>query len=271
MREGLRASRSKARGMGQRWGQHFLRDPDVIARIVEAAKLSSDTPVLEIGPGEGVVTIHLCERSGPVHVFEVDPALAAGLRHRGLVNLTVHEGDFLRQPLAELAELSAGWTVVANLPYYITAPILERLFWEMPLPVKRAILMMQDEVARRLCGAASRDAGALTYIVGAFHRVEYLFKVPPASFAPPPRVDSAVVEVRPHRSDGAEVALMPVYERLVSTAFGLRRKQLGRSLRSLGQNGLFALEAAGIDPKRRPETLTVEEFWLLARTWPHSV
>ena len=247
-----------------------MRSQGVIDKIVESGSLEPDDQVLEIGPGEGVVTLELCAKARSVHAFEIDPGLAEGLRQRGIANLTLHEGDFLKQELAPLADLGP-WKVVANLPYYITAPIMDRLFWERPLPLRHAVLMMQDEVARRICGPASREAGALTYIVNAFHQVEYLFKVPPGCFAPPPKVDSAVIRVRPREASQTEPARARLYERLVSTAFGQRRKQLGRSLRSVDAGAADHLEAAGLDPARRPETLEVEEFWRLARTWPNSV
>lgn len=260
--------------MGRRWGQHFLRSQGVIDRIVAAGALQQEGPVLEIGPGEGVVTRGLCAHAAEVHAFEIDPELAGRLRDRGPENLIVHEGDFLKQDLAPLAQQQgAPWTVVANLPYYITAPILDRLLWERPLPLRHAVLMMQKEVAERICRPAHRDAGALTYIVGAFHQVEYLFTVPPGCFAPPPKVDSAVIRVVPKPLEAADArpGLAPLYERLVSTAFGQRRKQMGRSLRGLHPDAAEKLQAAGIEPARRPETLTVEEFWTLARTWGDSV
>ncbi len=259
--------------MGRRWGQHFLRSQGVIDRIVAGGELEQDGKVLEIGPGEGVVTRGLCAQASQVHAFEIDPDLAARLRDHGPANLIVHEGDFLKQDLSPLAEGGEPWTVVANLPYYITAPILDRLLWDRPLPLRHAVLMMQKEVAERICRPAHRDAGALTYIVGAFHKVEYLFTVPPGCFAPPPKVDSAVIKVVPEGldADDPRPALAPLYERLVSTAFGQRRKQMGRSLRSMDASAPDRLEAAGIDPARRPETLTVEEFWTLARTWANSV
>lgn len=257
--------------MGRRWGQHFLRSQGVIDKIVAAGELSQTDRVLEIGPGEGVVTDQLRRLCGRVDVFEIDPELSERLRRAGHPGLTVHEGDFLRQDLSALAEDELVWTVVANLPYYITAPILDRLFWERPLCLRHAVLMMQKEVADRLRGEAGREAGALTYIVGAFHKVEYLFTVPPGCFAPPPKVDSAVIKVTPVEREGASRELAPLYERLVSTAFGQRRKQLGRSLRGLSPQAPEFLEISGIEPSRRPETLTVEEFWSLARNWPDSV
>lgn len=256
--------------MGRRWGQHFLRSEAVVARIVEAGELETGQSVLEIGPGEGVLTGRLCAAARRVVAFEIDPALGAALATRGWSNLEVWSGDFLEQDLSPLRP-DQPWTVVANLPYYITAPILNRLCWERPLELRRAVLMMQDEVARRLTRPATREAGALTYIAGAFHRVDYLFKVLPGSFAPPPAVDSAVVRLVPLAERLAWQPWAGCYERLVSTAFGQRRKQLGRSLKGLSALADQGLRAAGIEPARRPETLTVEEFWLLARNWPHSV
>ena len=257
--------------MGRRWGQHFLRSSAVIEKIVKAAHLNAQSRVLEIGPGEGVVTKLLSQEAESVHVFEIDPRLAEALRQKVWPNLTVHEGDFLGQDLLSVLPSVPSWNVVANLPYYITAPILNRLCWERPLTLESAVLMMQEEVARRICGPASREAGALTYIVGAFFEVEYLFKVPPGCFAPPPAVDSAVLRLVPLANPEGDEETIRRYERIVSTAFGQRRKQLARSLRSLHPQASEVVSSADIDPARRPETLTVEEFWRLARIWPVHV
>ncbi len=259
--------------MGRRWGQHFLRSEPVIARIVASAAIDKTDRIFEIGPGEGVLTRHLCQLAEQVHAYEIDPVLCAALRAAGMENLTVHEGDFLKQEFESFAD-GEPWNVVANLPYYITAPILEKLCWQRCLPFRSAILMMQDEVAQRLCHPSSRHAGAITYIVGAFHQVEYLFKVSPGCFDPPPKVESAVIKITPtpEAATGAiDSELTRRYERLVATAFGQRRKQLGRSLRGLSPEVPKILERAGIDPKRRPETLAVQEFWTLARTWTDHV
>lgn len=261
----------KRSDMGRKWGQHFLRSPKTVDRILSAAALEPSDVVLEIGPGEGVITLTMCERAKTVHAFEIDPQLAEALQSRELPNLKVHQGDFLKTPATVLGpDKGSPLVVVANLPYYITAPILERLSWQRLFSVKRAVLMMQEEVALRVCRPASREAGALTYIVGAHFDAHYLFKVPPGCFSPPPKVDSAVISLVPR--DASEVedeSLSALYEKLVSTAFQTRRKQLGRSLRSVDPRAPEILEKAGLDPKRRPETLEVQEFWKLARKWPH--
>jgi 16S rRNA (adenine1518-N6/adenine1519-N6)-dimethyltransferase len=254
--------------VGQKWGQHFLRSQSTVDKILAAARIAEDTVVVEIGPGEGVLTLGLCERASKVHAFEVDPDLADGLVERGLSNLVVHRGDFLKQDLQMClqGDASRGLVVVANLPYYITAPIMERLFWQRPLGLQRAVLMLQHEVAARVTRPASREAGALSYIVGAYFQSEYLFGVPPGCFSPPPNVDSAVICLSPN--EVVETSDSRLYERLVSTAFRYRRKQLGRSLRTLEPTAPNIIEKAGIDPRRRPETLSVQEFWNLARIWP---
>lgn len=256
--------------MGRKWGQHFLRSQTTVNRILDAAEIGSEDVVVEIGPGEGVLTLPLCTRAGQVHAFEIDPELAHQLEKREIANLTVHRGDFLKAEVAEgLGPLpDGGVTVVANLPYYITAPIVERLFWQRPLPIKRAILMMQDEVAQRICSPSTRQAGALTYIAGAFYDCEMLFGVPPGCFSPPPKVESAVIRLTP-REQSADQQLSAVYERLVSAAFNARRKQLARSLKLLSPQARELLEQAGLSPERRPETFTVQEFWHLARNWQH--
>lgn len=254
--------------MGRRWGQHFLSSRQVVDKIVSAAALGPSDRVLEIGPGEGVLTEPMLALAGEVHAFEIDPDLASRLEQKEHPKLTVHRGDFLKSPL----DFPPGpdWKVVANLPYYITAPILERLLWQRPVQFSVALLMMQEEVARRICEPASRQAGALTYIAGAFHQVKYLFKVPPGCFKPPPKVDSAVVHIIPSPGPASE-EVAPTYERLVAASFQARRKQLGRSLRSVAPTAAEILEKAGVSPERRPETLTVQEFWTLARTWADSV
>lgn len=256
--------------MGRRFGQHYLSSKAVVDKIIEASDLNPQQSALEIGPGKGALTFELCRRARDVHAFEIDPKLAYDLKKRSATNLTVHEGDFLRSDLSALRDYPP-WTIVANLPYYITAPILSLLFWQRPLKIKRAVLMMQEEVAQRICRPADRQAGALTYIVSAFHKVEYLFKVLPGSFSPPPRVDSAVVKITPVPVAGASAELSSIYEDLVSNSFKKRRKQLASSLRSYGENSACILERAGISPSRRPENLSVEEFWALARSWSQSV
>lgn len=258
--------------MGQKWGQHFLRSQATVDKIIAAAGILPDSLVLEIGPGEGVLTLKLCALAQRVHAFEIDPVLAEALQSRALPNLILHQGDFLKQdPALCLGEDSDKELIaVANLPYYITAPIVERLLWQQPLKIASAVVMVQEEVAQRICGPATRAAGALSYIAGAYFACEYLFKVLPNCFSPPPNVDSAVIRLtRREQKPEPNSGLKKTYERLVNVSFQGRRKQLGKSLRALRPDAQDILAQAHIDYTRRPETLTVQEFWSLARIWPH--
>lgn len=247
--------------MGQRWGQHFLHDPGVVKKILDAAGLGPGDRVLEIGPGEGVLTLPMTERADRVLACEIDPELARRLPERP--NLTVVQQDFLKVDLESLLEDPPGWKVVANLPYYITAPILEKLLLEGSSRIKAMWLMMQWEVAERILSPASRKAGSLTYFVSYFATPRLALKVKPGAFRPPPEVDSAVLELvlKPER----DVEARPGLFRLLRAAFNQRRKTLRRSLRSVLEEPEVSLEKAGIDPGRRPETLSLEEFLRLER------
>ncbi|MCA9790517.1 MAG: ribosomal RNA small subunit methyltransferase A [Candidatus Eremiobacteraeota bacterium] len=248
--------------MGRRWGQHFLRDRRVVEKILDAADLGPEDQVLEVGPGPGAMTVPMCERAGRVVAFEIDPQWAEKLPANP--NLRVVGGDFLKADLR--AELGSGpWKVVANLPYYITGPILEKLFFEGQGLVTDMWLMMQKEVAVRLTSPATREAGSLTYFAAYFCHPKLLFKVKPGSFAPPPEVDSAVVHLH-MREEPLECDRDRLF-RLVRQAFSMRRKTLHRSLRGLLEEPGAVLEKAGISGQRRPETLSLEEFIRVERAW----
>lgn len=237
--------------MGRRYGQHFLRDPHWIARIVAAADLGPSDRVLEIGPGQGALTLPMADKVKEVLAYEIDTDLKP-LQHP---NLTIRHEDFLKTDLPE-----GPWKLVANLPYYITTPILEKV---VPHPDKfqGMWLMMQHEVAKRIVSPASREAGSLTYFVAHAWEPRYLFKIPPGAFAPPPEVHSAVVEFLPKAIPSKRPKRL---ERLVRSAFHQRRKTLRRSLEFLPPE---AFTQAGIDPQRRPETLTLQEFERLEEAW----
>ncbi len=237
--------------MGRRYGQHFLRDPHWIDRILKAADLGPSDRVLEIGPGDGALTLPMAERVQHVLSYEVDPDLPT-LSHP---NLTVKHEDFLKTDLPE-----GPWKLVANLPYYITTPILEKV---VPHPDKfqGMWLMMQHEVAKRIVSPATREAGSLTYFVAHAWTPRYLFKIPPGAFMPPPQVHSAVVEFLPKATPSKRPKRL---ERLVRSAFHQRRKTLRRSLEFLSEQTFVN---AGIDPQRRPETLTLQEFEALEEAW----
>ncbi|HEY2026373.1 MAG TPA: 16S rRNA (adenine(1518)-N(6)/adenine(1519)-N(6))-dimethyltransferase RsmA, partial [Gemmatimonadaceae bacterium] len=222
-------------------GQHFLTDRRILGRIADALQLTGSETVIEIGPGRGALTDLLVERANRVIAIEYDRALAALLRERYARrgNVLIAEADVLEVSLGELA--AGPYVLAGNVPYYITTPIL---FHALAAPrAERAVYMVQKEVADRLSAPPGRkEYGALGVNVAAIARVETLFKVPAGAFNPPPKVDSAVVRVTPLASP----LLAPDEERpfrtLVQGAFGMRRKQMRRVVRSLR-----ALDPAGAD------------------------
>lgn len=253
-------------------GQNFLVDRRVLERIVAAAELDGETAVLEIGPGVGALTACLARVAGKVVAVELDqrllPVLAETLAPYPQV--TVVHGDFLALDLpAFFAEHFAGWAkraVVANLPYYVTTPILFTLI-EARDEVPLFVLMVQKEVAARLAAQpGSKDYGVLTIAVQFYAEVDYVMTVPKHAFVPRPQVDSAVVRIRCRPAPLVDVPDEKLFFRVVRAAFAQRRKTILNNLvHNLIEGGnrataLALLEAAGIDPDRRAETLSIAEF-----------
>ena len=249
-------------------GQHFLSDPRILGRIADALEISAGETVVEIGPGRGGLTEHLLSRAARVIAIEVDRMLAANLRERyaGESRLDVVENDVLETNLGLLA--GGDFALVGNVPYFITTPILFHAL-RPPRPT-RAVYLVQKEVAERLSAAPGTKAyGALTVNVGALASAETLFRVPPGAFSPPPSVDSAVVRITPR---GDPVVMPDEEERFrvfVQQAFGMRRKQMRRVVRSVlsvpPERAEELLRAAEIEPEARPETLSAEKFAALLR------
>jgi 16S rRNA (adenine1518-N6/adenine1519-N6)-dimethyltransferase len=250
-------------------GQHFLADRRILGRIADALQLQGGETVVEIGPGRGALTDILAERAGRLIAVEVDRALAAMLRERYArrSNVLIAEADVLQVSLGELA--AGPYVLVGNVPYYITTPIL---FHALEHPrAERSVYLVQREVADRLTAApGSKEYGALTVNVAAVARAEMLFKVPAGAFSPPPKVESAVVRITPLATPHVTHEEEEPLRKLVQGAFGMRRKQMRRvirTLRSLGaEEADVVLGAAGIDPEARPETLSVEQFVKLLRS-----
>ena len=250
-------------------GQHFLTDRRILGRIADALQLRGGETVVEIGPGRGALTDLLADRAGRLVAVEVDRALAALLRERYARrgNVIIAEADVLEVSLGDLA--AGPYVLVGNVPYYITTPIL---FHALERPrAERAVYLVQREVADRLTAPpGGKEYGALTVNVAAVARAETLFRVPAGAFSPPPRVESAVVRITPLAEPLITAAEEQPLRTLVQGAFGMRRKQMRRVLRTLRSLDAEAADAilatAGIDPEARPETLSVEQFVRLLKT-----
>ncbi len=251
-------------------GQHFLTDRRILTRIADALHLTGTETVLEIGPGRGALTDILVERAGRLIAIEYDRALAAILRERYARrnNVLIAEADVLEVSLGELA--AGPYVLIGNVPYYITTPILFHAL--VPPRADRSVYLVQREVAERLSAApGTKEYGALTVNVAAVARAETLFKVPAGAFSPPPKVESAVVRITPLPQPLLEQAEERPFRLLVQGAFGMRRKQMRRVLRSLyAVDAAVAddvLQGANIDPEARPETLTPAQFALVLRAF----
>jgi 16S rRNA (adenine1518-N6/adenine1519-N6)-dimethyltransferase len=249
-------------------GQHFLSDRRILGRIADALQLQGQETVLEIGPGRGALTDILADRSGRLIAIEYDRALAAMLRERYARrgNVLIAEADVLEVSLGELA--AGPYVLVGNVPYYITTPILFHALT--PPRADRAVYLVQREVAQRLVARpGSKEYGALTVNVAAVARAEMLFTVPAGAFSPPPKVESAVVRITPLASSFVTPDEERPFRVLVQSAFGMRRKQMRRVVRTLysldAEQADVVLARAGIDPEVRPETLSVEQFVGLMR------
>ena len=245
------------------FGQNFIINPGICPRIAEAAGIGPGWGALEVGPGIGVLTEQLCKRADNVVSIEVDKRLPPLLEETmaDYDNFKLILNDVLKVDLkALLAEEFGGKPVAvcANLPYYITSPILMRLLEE-KLPIRNITVMVQKEAAQRLCAApGTRDAGAISYAVAYYAEPKLLFSVQPGSFYPAPKVTSAVIRLDVREKPAVQVP---------NGAFSQRRKTAANAI----ANGLHlpkaqvisALQAAGLDERSRPEQLTLENYCAL--------
>lgn len=252
-------------------GQNFLIDEDIVRRIVEAAELTPEDKVLEVGPGIGTLTQGLAESGADVVAVELDKRLLPVLdvTLEGYDNVRIVNGDILKVDIMQ--EVGAeNFKVCANLPYYITTPIIFALL-EKRLPMERLVAMVQKEVAERMAAQpGGREYGALSVAIQYFTEPEIAFIVPPTSFIPAPAVDSAVIVCKRRKQPPVQVCDEALFFRVVKAAFSMRRKMLNNALKNMGINSEQCakwLELAGIDGKRRGETLTLEDFAALTNTF----
>ena len=254
-------------------GQNFLVNPSVCPRMAELCGADKTCGVLEVGPGIGVLTNELCKVAKKVVAVELDKRLPEilGKTLADHDNVKIISGDVMKLDLhALIKEEFDGMDVVvcANLPYYITSPVIMRLLEE-KLPIKAVTVMVQKEAADRLCAQmGTRAAGAVTAAVRYYSEPKLLFKVSAGSFMPAPKVDSAVIRLDIHEKPLFEVKDEKLYFRVVRGAFSQRRKTVTNSLSSiLGIDKATvtkAAEIAGVNPLSRPEQMELQDFASLA-------
>lgn len=252
-------------------GQNFLIRPDVVSAIAEAAELGEHVPVMEIGAGIGTLTQALAETGADVTAFELDKSLERVLSHtlEHYKNIHIIYEDVLKADLKTILG-DRDWRCAANLPYYITTPILLSLI-QSDLPISLFVFMMQKEVADRILALpGSKDYGALTLAVNFDCTAERVLDIPPSAFIPRPQVTSTVLKVRRREKPAVEVKDRKLFFSLVKMGFGQRRKVFTNAMKSGGIPADWIpeiLAKAGIDGKRRGETFSMEEYGRLADAW----
>lgn len=255
----------------KKFGQNFLIDTTVLDRIISSAEITKEDCVLEIGPGIGTMTQYLAERAGSVVAVEIDKALIPILEEtlQDYDNVTVINDDILKVDINRLVEEKNGGRpikVVANLPYYITTPIIMGLF-ESRVPLKSITIMVQKEVADRMqVGPGTKDYGALSLAVQYYAKPEIVANVPPNCFIPRPNVGSAVIRLTRYEEPLVQVKDEKKMFALIRASFNQRRKTLVNGLGNAGLPGITkesaaaALAQMGLSPTVRGEALTLEQF-----------
>jgi 16S rRNA (adenine1518-N6/adenine1519-N6)-dimethyltransferase len=248
----------------KRFGQHFLRDPQVIRQIVESIDPRPGDRLLEIGPGLGAITLPLLGKAGALQAVELDRDVIPRLIEsaQGAGKLTVYQADALRFDFREAAGPGGKLRLVGNLPYNISTPLLFH-FLDQKDCIEDMHFMLQKEVVHRMAaGPGSKTYGRLSVMLQASARIECLFDIGRQAFDPPPRVDSSFVRLVPHALPPFPIKDQKVFALLVVTAFSQRRKTLRNCLKKLLT--IEQITQAGADPSCRPETLEPEQFAKLA-------
>lgn len=253
---------------GRALGQNFLADPNTARRIVRLAGVESGTRVVEIGPGLGSLTLALADAgASEIVTLELDrhlvPVLREVLEGRAV---RIEEGDALSIDWRALLGETPGWSMVSNLPYNVATPLVVRVLENAPM-VERLFVMVQREVGERMAAAPGTDAyGAVSVKIAYYARAELAGLVPPTVFMPKPAVDSSLVRIVRREQPPVDVPDVDRLFVLVRAGFATRRKMLRRALTTeLGTRTIPVLEAAGIDPSVRAETLGLEEWASIAR------
>lgn len=243
----------------KRFGQHFLRDAKVLQRIAQAIAAQPGQHVVEIGPGEGVLTDYLVASSCQLTLIEIDRDLAQALQQRfaGNTNVSLINQDVLQVDFAQWSSAPHSLRVVGNLPYNISSPLLFKLFAYCDSIADMHFLLQKEVVERMTAPVGDANYNRLSVMTQYFCDNEALFDVPPSAFYPPPKVDSAVIRMVP-RTPTVIAQDLPTLELVVRTAFNQRRKTIHNALKTLLDDA--ALHALKIDPMQRPQTLSVDAY-----------
>ncbi|MEE9135852.1 MAG: 16S rRNA (adenine(1518)-N(6)/adenine(1519)-N(6))-dimethyltransferase RsmA [Gammaproteobacteria bacterium] len=250
----------------KRFGQHFLHDPNIIRKIIDAIQPRSHDLFVEVGPGRGAITRPLAEAVKRLDVIEIDRDLAAALKDQNSHgNVTVYRADVMNFAFETLVQPGEKLRLAGNLPYNISSPLLFYLLDSSHL-FEDIHVMLQKEVVDRITALpGNRTYGRLTVALAARCRAENLFEIQPGSFSPPPRVKSSFLRLTPLQTPKISAVLAPAFGQLVTQAFNMRRKQLSNALRELLDAN--QIRSAGVDPSQRAEDLDVDAFIRLAELW----
>lgn len=260
----------------KKWGQNFIFDKNLLIKIAEAGEIVPGDTVVEIGPGAGTLTRVMADQGARILTIEIDddliPILEENLKG---YDVQIKKADVLKVDIDALIEecrLKKPYKVVANLPYYITTPIIMQIL-ESKCHFTKMVIMVQWEVAKRLTALpGTKDYGALTLAVNYYTQAKVLFKVPRHLFSPKPDVDSAIVVMEKHKKQPVNVYNTQIMFKIIKAAFGQRRKTLQNALTSVDNEVKKEeigeiLDNANIDKARRGETLSLDEYAHLANTW----
>lgn len=253
----------------KKFGQNFITDSNLLQKIVDAGDVGPDDVVIEVGPGAATLTKALAQRAKAVIAIEIDRDLVPVIEETmaGFDNFYLVQGDALQLNLDAIIQEKLGaphrCKVIANLPYYITTPLV-MYFLEQGFSVDRIVIMVQKEVAERFTAQpGKKEYGAITVSLHYYGNVRYAFTVPRHMFIPQPDVDSAVVDIQPWTQKPLQADNEQLFHQVVKAAFGQRRKTLNNALKTLNMDSALmqqALQEVEIDGTRRGETLSVDEF-----------
>lgn len=248
-------------------GQNFLVDDAALKTIIKAAGLTKDDSVLEIGPGIGTLTGELSDAAGKVMAIEIDRNLIEILNDifKDRDNIKLYQGDALKVNFKDIIRgyLDEPINICANLPYYITTPLISKFFNE-DIKIKNIVLMVQKEVAQRMAAMPdTKDYGALSLLVQYYSKPEIVTLIPYSSFFPRPKVDSMILKLQVYDRPLVDLSDEKLFFKIIRASFNQRRKTLSNSLKSLGFSKDIlsrAFQNSNIDPVRRGETLSIDEF-----------